>query len=177
MIGCFALSAFLALVAFKLVRHRRMCCAGGPPWAGGGLHHHGGHHHHRRGPWRGGGGRGFMWAALARLDLSPAQEKVVRAEVEKVKDKARTLEEEARASRGDMARAIRGESFEEGALADMFVRHDDRMHDLRGEVAGALGRIHAVLDPEQRERFADLLEKGPRAAWGGAEGGPYRGGW
>ena len=35
--------------------------------------------------------------------------------------------------------------------------------------AGALGRIHAVLDPEQRNRLAELLESGPRF------GGPYRG--
>ncbi len=116
----------------------------------------------------------MMWAALARLDLSPAQEKVVRAEVDKLRDKARGLRDEGQATRGDMARAIRGETFEEGALADMFVRHDDRMHDLRGEVAGALGRIHAVLDPQQRERLADLLEEGPRGLWRGMRRGPYR---
>ncbi|HUS63430.1 MAG TPA: periplasmic heavy metal sensor [Kofleriaceae bacterium] len=167
MFGCIALGAFLALVAFKFLHHRRMCAAGGRGW---GHHHH--HHHHRRGGR--GGGRGMMWAALARLDLTPAQEKVVRAEVEKVRDKARALKEEAAASRGDMARSIRGESFEEGALADMFVRHDDRMHDLRGEVAGALGRIHAALDPEQRERLASLLEEGPRGLWREMRRGPYR---
>lgn len=175
MIGCIALSAFLAVMAFKVLRHHRrgMCAAGGPPWAADGGHHH--HHgHHRRGPWRG-GGRGMMWALLARLDLSPAQDKVVRAELEKLKDRARSVKEEAQASRGDMARSIRGESFEEGALAEMFVRHDDRMHDLRGEVAGALGRIHAVLDPEQRERLAEILEKGPRGMWGGPGRGPERG--
>jgi uncharacterized membrane protein len=173
MFGCIALTAFLALMAFKFLHHRRMCAAGGP-----GCHPH--HHHHGRHggpPWaRGGrrGGRGMMWVALARLDLTPAQEKVVRAEVEKVRDKARGLKEEGQVSRGDMARAIRGDSFEEGALADMFVRHDDRMHDLRGEVAGALGRIHAALDPEQRERLADLLEEGPRGLWRDMRRGPYR---
>ena len=166
MIGCIALTAFLALMAFKFLHHRRMCAAGGAPWQ---QHHH---HHHRGG--RRGGARGMMWMALSRLDLTPGQEKVVRAEVDRVREKARALKDEAKASRGDMARAVRGESFEEGALADMFVRHDDRMHDLRGEVAGALGRIHAALDPEQRERLASLLEEGPRGLWRDMRRGPYR---
>jgi uncharacterized membrane protein len=173
MIGCIALAAVLALVAFKFLHHRRMCSAGGPPWGQHGHHGHHDHHQRRGGGWRG-GGRGMMWAALARLDLSPAQEKVVRAEVDKVRDRARGLRDEAKASRGDMARSIRSDTFEEGALADMFVRHDDRMHELRGEVAGALGRIHAALDPEQRERLADLIEEGPRGLWRGARRGPYR---
>ena len=29
----------------------------------------------------------------------------------------------------------------------------------RGDLAGALGRIHAVLDPAQRERLAEIIEK------------------
>ena len=166
MIGCIALTAFLALMAFKFLHHRRMCAAGGPPWA-----HHG--HHHHRGH-RGGGRRHMMWAVLARLDLTPAQEKVVRAEMDRLREKARGLKDEGAASRGDMARAVRSEIFDETALADMFVRHDDRLHDLRGEVAGALGRIHAALDPEQRERLADLIEEGPRGLWRGMRRGPYR---
>jgi len=112
-----------------------------------------------------------MWAALARLDLSPAQEKVVRAELDMLKRRGRTLRDEGGQSRADLARAVRGEEFEEGALASMFIRHDERMHDLRGDLAGAIGRIHAVLDPEQRARLADILERGPSRSWGG----PYRG--
>ena len=155
MIGCIALTAFVGLAAFKVIRHRRHCHGGG--W---GPHHR----RHRGGP------RSFLWHALARLDLSPAQEKVVRAEVDELKKKARTLKDEGSSARGDMARSIRTETFEEGALAAMFIRHDDLLHGLRGDLAGALGRIHAVLDPEQRERLADLIESGAGRAWGG----PYR---
>jgi hypothetical protein len=71
-----------------------------------------------------------------------------------------------------MAAAIAGEEFDEESLAGMFVRQDDLMRELRGDLAGALGRIHAALDPEQRERLAELIAKGPGAMWGG--GGPYR---
>ena len=162
MIGCIALTAFLGLAAFKIIRHHRYACAGygrwggGPPWS-----HHGRHH---------GGRHSMMWHALARLDLSPAQEKVVKAEVAQLKEKARGLKEEGKSARGDMARSIRSDTFEEGALAAMFIRHDDILHNLRGDLAGALGRIHAVLDPEQRERLAEMLESGPRRP----RGGPYR---
>ena len=162
MIGCIALTAFLGLAAFKLIRHHRYACAGYGRWGGGPRWSHHDHHH--------GGRRSMMWHALARLDLSPAQEKAVKAELDQLKEKARTLKEEGKSARGDMARSIRGDSFEEGALAAMFIRHDDILHDLRGDLAGALGRIHAVLDAEQRERLAEMIESGPRRPWGG----PYR---
>ena len=167
MIGCIALTAFLGLMAFKLVRHRHACAAGhgrwggGPPWA----HHR--RHHHRHG---GGGRTTWLWHALERLDLTPAQEKVVKAEVAQLREKARGLRGESTSAREDMARSIRGESFDESALAAMFIRHDDLLHGLRGDLAGALGRVHAVLDPAQRERLAELIESGPRRPWGG----PYR---
>ncbi len=175
MIGCIILSAFLAVMAVKFLAHRR--CGAGAHWGWSG---------YGPGPWhgygpgprgdRGGhGGRRWMWMLLSRLDLSPAQEKVVRAEFETLKSKAESLREEGSQSRADMARAIRGEDFDEEALAGMFVRHDDRMRELREDVGRGLGRIHTVLDPAQRERLADLIERGPfRAAWGGAWGGPYR---
>ncbi len=162
MIGCIALTAFLGLAAFKLIRHHRYACAGGHGRWGGPRWAHRGHH--------GGGRHSMMWHALARLDLTPAQEKVVKAEFQQLKDKARTLKDEGKSARDDMARSIRGDSFEEGALAAMFIRHDDILHDLRGDLAGALGRIHAVLDTEQRARLADMIESGPRRPWGG----PYR---
>ncbi|HKE16754.1 MAG TPA: periplasmic heavy metal sensor [Kofleriaceae bacterium] len=174
MVGCIILSAFLAVMAVKLIAHRRC-------WAGG--HGHWGHRGRWGGPW-GGPWHGFgpgpssehlgnRWSywLLASLDLSPAQEKVVRSELETLKQKVRTVRDESAASRADMARAVRGEDFEEEALASMFIRHDDHLHTLRQDLGGALGRIHSVLDPAQRERLAAMIEKGPRAAsWGG----PYR---
>ena len=170
MIGCIALTAFLGLAAFKLIRHRHGCAAGysrwggGPPWA----HHR--HHHHHRGRRGRGGGPTFLWHALERLDLTPAQEKVVKSEFEQLVQKTRTLKDEGKSARDDMARSIRGDTFEEEALAAMFIRHDDLLHGLRGDLAGALGRIHTVLDPAQRERLAEVIASGPGRSWGG----PYR---
>lgn len=186
MIGCIVFAGFLGFFAVGLLRHRR--CAAPHGWAGPPWGRRGRGAGHWMGPWinepgepgAAGGpdsghrrGRGtWMWAALSRLDLSPAQEKVVREEVQKVKDKARSFRDEGSKMRGDMARSVRGEEFEEGALADMFIRQDDRMHALRDELAGALGRVHTVLEPDQRERLAELLEKGPGR--GGPWAGPYR---
>ena len=172
MIGCIALAAFLGLAAFKLIRHRHACAhgygrwGGGPPWS----REHGHHHHHHHG-WRGRGGRRTLfWHALERLDLTPAQEKVVKSEFEQLVQKAKTAKVEGKSARDDMARSIRGDSFEEEALAAMFIRHDELLHGLRGDLAGALGRVHAVLDPAQRERLADMIASGPGRPWGG----PYR---
>ena len=48
-------------------------------------------------------------------------------------------------------------------------RHDEKLESLRGEIVGSLGRIHAVLEPAQRERLADIIESGLRRGFG-----PYR---
>lgn len=178
MIGCFILAGFLAIAAAKFIAHRRGCFASGPHgWHPHGWGWRGRHGDFGGGPWHGFGpgprseGR-WMWAVLARLDLSPAQERVVRNELDGLRKKAKSLREEGPLSRADLARSVRGDDFDESALAAMFIRHDDRLHDLRQDLGGALGRIHAILDPAQRERLADLIERGaPRMAWGG----PYRG--
>ncbi len=172
MFACTFLAVFLAIMAVKFIAHRR-ACAGAGPW-GWGHHRHG--RHAWGGPWHGFGpgpqserGGRWVYALLARLDLSPAQEKVVRAEIETLRQKARGMRDEASAARADMARSVRGDDFEEDALATMFIRHDDKLHTLRQDLGGALGRVHAVLDPAQRERLAEMIEKGS-AMWGG----PYR---
>jgi hypothetical protein len=165
MFGCIVLTALFTVLAVKFIAHRRYCGAHGPRGWGGPWHGFGPGPQSERV-----GGRWTYWL-LSRLDLSPAQEKVVRTEIETLKQKAKDLRDEGAASRADMARAVRGDDFEEEALASMFIRHDDRLHGLRQDLGGALGRIHAVLDPAQRERLAEMIEKAPRAA---AWGGPYR---
>jgi hypothetical protein len=42
------------------------------------------------------------------------------------------------------------------------------------EFANALRRIHAVLDPKQRERLAELVAKGPFGGRHARWGSPYR---
>jgi hypothetical protein len=155
------------------------CGHGGPPWAGG---HWGGGGWHRR--WHGGGGWGgwhghhghhrnpWLWAVLERLDLSPAQEKLVRTELEQLAERMRGLKSEVKAARSDLGRSVAGEAFDPGALDAMFNRHDVALGDVRAAVTAALGRIHEALDTRQREALADLLGGGLFRGMG--FGGPYR---
>jgi Spy/CpxP family protein refolding chaperone len=61
------------------------------------------------------------------------------------------------------ADAVAGESFDEAKVneaADARVKSAER---LRGAVVKALGKIHAILDPEQRAKLAYLLRTGALA--------------
>src|SRR5262245_12683972 len=102
MIGFVALGlAAAGLIALK--RHHRRRHA----WAyGGGCGHRRGwhHHHHRHGdwyddgpPWRGGPYRVMAW-----LGTTPGQEKVIREEAERLRERGRVAHDEAHAARGDL---------------------------------------------------------------------------
>jgi hypothetical protein len=84
----------------------------------------------------------------------------------------RALRPEAKQTREDLARAISGAVLDRGAIDATFARHDKSIGELRGAFTGALERIHASLDDQQRERLAEMLDRGGRA--GGPGGGPYR---
>jgi Spy/CpxP family protein refolding chaperone len=135
-----------------------------PPWSRSrrGRWGHGGDHHRRA----------WMWAVLDRLDLSPAQEKLVRSELDQIVERVRGLRAEAKTAREDLGRAVSGDVFDQSALNAMFERHDTAIVELRAAVTGALGRIHEALDARQREALSELLAGG---LFRGADfGGPYR---
>ncbi len=170
LIGFLSLAGLI--VVLKRGRHGRHGCGGGG--CGGRGWHHGRHGHGRWGGWHGehhGGPRGWLRFLSARLDATPGQEKEIAAAVEELFAKARELRGEAKASRDDVAKVLRNESLDETQLGELFSRHDDALRELQKAFAGALGRIHAALEPEQRARLAELIESGPR----GGFGGPYRG--
>lgn len=159
---------------------------------GRGFHGHGGHghHHHQhggwgRGGWRRGGGSGLWLRGLfERLDTSPGQEKVIKKSVEDLFQSTRNLRGELDESRRDAARAMRGASVDEVALGEAFARQDEKLREIRKSIVGALANVHEALDEDQRNRLADMLERGlgGEERWGrfgGAAGhgdGPYRGG-
>jgi hypothetical protein len=137
--------------------------------------------------WRGGwgwGGRGdggigrsfWLRGLFARLDTTPGQEKEIRAALEELRDAARASKESLSGAREGVARAVKGEVFDEIAIGEASVKLDGATGGVKNAFEAALRRIHAVLDPKQRERLAALLERGPRAFRDGF-GGPYRSGW
>jgi uncharacterized membrane protein len=152
-------------------------------WGRHGWHgHHGGH-----GPWGGGfhepdgggwagprggyGGpqganfgnrwwRGGLFMVMRRLQLTPDQQTVVREELERLATTLREHRQEWSASRRDVAQAVRGESFDATVMGELFGRHDERLTEARKAVMEALGKIHAVLDDTQRQRLAELIDRG-----------------
>ena len=180
LVGAAAVAGFIAL---KRHRHRRWAamghgCGGGwhyRVWEegsyGGGWDRSGHHHHHRHARFARWGQRRVLYAVLSELDCTPAQEKVIREEVDGLLDKLREVRGEKDATREDLARVVGGAELDRQALDAMFARHDQRLVAVRGEVTAALGRIHAVLDDRQRARLAELIGGGLRG-WRGR--GPYR---
>jgi uncharacterized membrane protein len=163
---------------FALRRAHRRCRGyhgcGGYGWHGG---WHGGCHGGPgggdwHGPWGNHGRRSWMvHAALARLDATPAQERAIVAELDKLKDRVRGVKSSLKDARGDLSAAVRGASLDDAALGAVLGRADSAHAEIRTAVIEALRAIHAVLDDKQRAELADLLDRGGGGWW---RGGPYR---
>ena len=166
--SCLAIAiVILAFVAMRRAHHR---CYGhyGYGWSGPfgyGFHgHHGFHGRHRR-------GRMMLHMLLARIDASPAQERAIIGEVEKLQDRVRAAKAGAQDARGDLAAALRGPVLDDAALGAVLGRVDTATGEARSAVVDALRGIHGVLDDRQRSQVADLLDHGG-GWWRGF--GPYR---
>jgi hypothetical protein len=156
-------------------------CHGG--WGGRGGHYRGGwggFDHEEgmgRGLWGGFGRGGFVLRALSeRLDATPAQEKVIAEALREVREAFMKHRGELRGSRGDVAKAVRAESFDEVLFGELFARHDAAIEELRKTVMGALAKVHASLEPGQRDELARIIESGPFGFRGRGPRGRY-GAW
>ncbi len=106
-------------------------------------------------------GRSYMLGAvLDRLETTPGQEKAIRDAVEEFSESAQGARREFRASREDLAKAIRSEALDSRSLEDAFRRHDGSIGELRNSFVGALSKVHETLDERQRKTLADLIEAG-----------------
>jgi Spy/CpxP family protein refolding chaperone len=169
---CLALG--LGVLGFVAARKARRCARG---YYGGGWHHH---HHHGwgRGGWGGHGRRG-LYMALSHLDASPAQERAIINEVDKLREKLHSAKVNMKDGRADLAAAVRTENLDDAALGAVLGRVDTATAEVRTATLEALRNIHAVLDERQRAQLADVLEggwwgRGMRRGPGGGQGGPYR---
>jgi Spy/CpxP family protein refolding chaperone len=169
---CLALG--LGILGFAAARKARRCHRGYGGGCGGHWHGwHGWHHHHHghHGGWRGGFGRRGLYMALSRLDATPAQERAIVQEVERLQDRLRSAKTAVKDARPDLAAAIRGPSLDDAALGAVLGRIDTATTEARAAVTDALRNIHGLLDDRQREQVADLLDNG---WWRRGGGGPYR---
>jgi Spy/CpxP family protein refolding chaperone len=129
---------------------------------------------------RGGGGIGrsfWLRALYARLDTTPGQEREIRAAIEDLRDRAKDAKSGMLETRESLGKSLAGESFDDGAFEAVSARVDATSEKMKDALSSALKRVHAVLDPKQRERLAELVSKGAFGRWGrggGDYGGPYR---
>jgi Spy/CpxP family protein refolding chaperone len=167
---CLALG--LGVLGFVAARKARRCSRG---FYGSGWHHH---HHHGWGRGRGVGRRG-LYMALSHLDASPAQERAIINEVDKLHERLHSAKVNLKDGRADLAAAVRGENLDDAALGAVLGRVDTATAEARTAALEALRNIHAVLDERQRDQLANVLEngwwgRGSRRGPGGGAGGPYR---
>ena len=153
-----AMGVFGAMMAIRRLAFRRYGGCGG--------------HGYQRHGYRRGVGRSFWLRALfSKLDTTPGQEREIRSAIEDFQKEAREAKDGLRGARDDLARAIRGDAFDDLAANDAGNRADETAAKVKAALANALKRVHAILDVNQRERLAELVSKGPGfRAWGG----PYR---
>jgi hypothetical protein len=172
------LAIAIGILGFAAMRraHRR-CYGGGYGWyrpfgwyGPFGDDYHGRFGHHGRFG-RHAGRRMMLHAMFSRIDASPAQERAIVAEVDKLADRVRAAKSGVYDAGGDLAAALRGPVLDDAALGAVLGRSDAAIGEVRSAVLDALRGIHGVLDDKQRAQVADLIDRSG-GWWRGS--GPYR---
>ena len=129
-----------------------------------------------RGRFGGFGRSSFVLRGLSRrLNLTPAQETEFAKAFSELRDSGRSAKDSLKGTRGDVAKAMRSESFDEVTLGSVVASIEETTETLRKKGLDAFAKVHAVLDPGQREIFADIIERGPRGGFPGfGHRHPYR---
>ncbi|HEX4423191.1 MAG TPA: hypothetical protein VH165_35005 [Kofleriaceae bacterium] len=168
MIGFAIAIGVLGFVAMRRA-HRRCHGSYGYGWYGPYGHGYDGHHgfrgrHHAK-------SRMMLHALFMRIDASPAQERAIIAEVDRLQERVHGAKAGLRDARGDLSAALRGPVLDDAALGAVLGRVDTATGEARAAVLDALRGIHGVLDDRQRAQVADLLDRNG-GWWRGF--GPYR---
>jgi len=199
MIGCLIFGGLAAMGIARAIHRHHACMAWGGGCHGPWRHHHrwgwpghrggwgamddgehaelGGFPHNDTG-WGGfpgfGGGRMrkrfVVRAILEHVRATPAQERAIGAAFEEFRDELKRVGGgEGRRSRQEIIDALRRPTFDGVVLGEQFARHDTVIESARKAFVGLVAKIHDALEPEQRDRLAELIERGPRF-FGGLRG-------
>jgi uncharacterized membrane protein len=156
--GTLCLAGFVGVLRHRGWHRRHWARYGyGPGYYGGYGHGCGGGRLSHFGP----GAGAMFYRAFAELDTSPGQEKAIRSALGDLRDSLFELRSDLRGVRGDVARSIAAEQFDQPELEAALERHAASIGRIRPVFAGVLARIHEVLDPDQRRRLARMVESGP----------------
>jgi len=147
---------------------------GGPrgPWGGGCGPRGGGHGGHRGGEEAGGGGdfeggsfgvRRPLRFLAHRLELNEAQVAELATILDDLKIERAQAAVDHRRSTSAFADAVAGEKLDEARLDQIRADRVKSAERLQASVTRALGRIHGLLDGEQRKKLAYLLRTGALA--------------
>ena len=141
-------------------------------------HHFAGHHacnghdhHHSGGRFR--AGQRFLRHKLDRVlravRATPEQATEIRSVFDELRGELEGMKHTLGGQRRDLAEALRDDSLHQERVDVVFTAQRDALEGVQGAVKRALERVHAVLDPVQRARLADLMASGR-----GVPFGPYR---
>ena len=165
---CLAIAIAVLGIAAMRRAHRRCHGYYGHGWYGPFGQGHWGHH-----GWHGkrhARARMMLHALFMRIDASPAQERAIIAEFEKLQERVHAAKAGLSDARGDLGAALRGPVLDDAALGAVLGRVDTATGEVRAAVVDALRGVHGVLDDRQRGQIAELLDRG--GWWRGF--GPYR---
>jgi Spy/CpxP family protein refolding chaperone len=130
--------------------------------------HHGREHHHYYAGESGGGGlsggafgvrrplRFLAW----KLQLDDAQVEHLATILNELKTERAQAAVDERRTLTAFADAVAGETFDEARAGEAAARRVKSAEHLQSTVSKSLGRIHALLNPEQRSRLAYLIRTG-----------------
>src|SRR3954471_19959763 len=168
-----AIAIVIGVVGIMALRRAHRWHHGHDGYGWHGRYGHGCHSHRGWGWGRHARHRMMLHWLFSRIDASPAQERAIIAELDKLQDRLRTVKGGVHDARGDLAAALRGPVLDDAALGAALGRVDTATGAARSAVIDALRGVHGVLDDRQRGRLADLLDRGGGGGWWRGFG-PYR---
>jgi Spy/CpxP family protein refolding chaperone len=98
----------------------------------------------------------------------------VRNAVDAVRTDAGKFARESRDARKELADILRAPDYDRERVRSWFVAREADFQRVRESVVSALGDVYEVLDDQQREKLARLVEKASHGHRGCDRGGPYR---
>lgn len=121
------------------------------------------HHHYSDPGWEGGGPFGVrrpLRFLTWKLQLDEAQVAELAAILDELKTERAQAAVDERRTLSAFAEVMAGESFDSPKAAEAAAIRTRGAERLQQQVVKALGRIHALLNPEQRARFTYLVRSG-----------------